>query len=186
MSRAFRIRVSESITRVIHVDDGICAPLDLLPVLPRERMDALLAQELERRGFELDGATARRDEGDGVVIEVDIETRQVSLSVAEDREVEEVATASAIPDKSEDQGRAKLERAVQEQLETALDERQEKLRVKATERLERKLGDLRAELDGVINRVTAEALKERAGQLGEVEEVHEDLETGSLTIKVKL
>jgi hypothetical protein len=37
-----------------------------------------------------------------------------------------------------------------------------------------------------VNRVTIDALKERAGQLGEIEELHEDAESGELTIKVKV
>ena len=38
----------------------------------------------------------------------------------------------------------------------------------------------------VTARVTAEALKEKARKLGEIEEMHEDAETGELTIKVRL
>ena len=53
-------------------------------------------------------------------------------------------------------------------------------------KLEKKLGDLRKELDSVTTRVTAEALKEKARTLGEIEELHEDSETGELTIKVRL
>lgn len=52
--------------------------------------------------------------------------------------------------------------------------------------LEGKLRDLRAELDSIANRVTAEALKVRASQLGEIREITEDPETGSLTIKVRV
>ena len=52
--------------------------------------------------------------------------------------------------------------------------------------LEGKLGDLRKELDQISNRVTAEALKQKAASMGEVQEVSEDPESGSLTIRVKI
>ena len=45
--------------------------------------------------------------------------------------------------------------------------------------------DLREELDQAVNQVTAAALKERASQIGQIEEIHEE-ENGSMTIKVRL
>ena len=54
-----------------------------------------------------------------------------------------------------------------------------------TAKLEGQLRDLREELDGAVNRVTAEALKQRARELGEVQEIHEE-PNGSLTIKVRV
>jgi hypothetical protein len=47
------------------------------------------------------------------------------------------------------------------------------------------LRDLKDELDGVVNRVTAAALKQRAAELGQVEEIHEE-PNGGLTIKVRV
>ena len=54
-----------------------------------------------------------------------------------------------------------------------------------TQQLEGTLRDLKGELDTVVNRVTATALKTRAGELGQIEEVHEDA-NGGLTIKVRV
>jgi hypothetical protein len=45
---------------------------------------------------------------------------------------------------------------------------------------------LKKELNGAINRVTAEALKQKAAQIGQIKEVTEDPESGSLTIKVEV
>ena len=55
-----------------------------------------------------------------------------------------------------------------------------------TDRLERKLGDVREELDQVVNRVTATALKHKAAQLGQIKEITEDAQSGSLTIVVEV
>ena len=69
MSRAYQIRVSESRVDTVHVEDGVCAPLELLDILPKEQMAELLATELEKQGFERDGDIMRKVEDD-VVIEV--------------------------------------------------------------------------------------------------------------------
>ena len=45
---------------------------------------------------------------------------------------------------------------------------------------------LRGELDDAVNRATGEALKEKARQLGEVQEISENAETGELIIRVKV
>ena len=59
------------------------------------------------------------------------------------------------------------------------------MRREVTAKLEKKLGDLRGELDGAIGRATVSALTERAEQLGKIEEVSKD-DAGNVTIKVKL
>jgi len=43
-----------------------------------------------------------------------------------------------------------------------------------TDQLEAQLGGLRAELDQAVNRVTAEALKRKAAQLGQIKQITED------------
>ena len=55
-----------------------------------------------------------------------------------------------------------------------------------TDRLEKQLGDLRQELDQAVNRVTAESLKEKARRMGQIKEMTEDPQTGSLTIVVEV
>ena len=57
---------------------------------------------------------------------------------------------------------------------------------KATDILEGALVDLRGELDRVVNRVTAEALKRKASRLGQIKEMTEDPEAGSLTIVLEV
>ena len=52
MSRAYRIRVSETVRRVLRATDHVSTQLELLEILPREQMADLLADELERHGFQ--------------------------------------------------------------------------------------------------------------------------------------
>jgi hypothetical protein len=79
-----------------------------------------------------------------------------------------------------------LGRELRADLERRIDQKQEKLQKTASERLEAKLNEVKPELQEAANRVTAEALKEKARQMGQVKEVIEDREAGSLTIKVEV
>ena len=45
---------------------------------------------------------------------------------------------------------------------------------------------MRKELNEAVNAVTREALKRKAAQLGQIKEMTEDPEAGSLTIKVEV
>lgn len=187
MSRAYRVTVKGSVSRVVHVEDGVCTSLELLPILPKERQGEILGDELVRRGFSRDGGVARRIDAEGVVVEVDLATGTVSVK----------AEASANIEIAKERTEQVVEEALERGTQAAQDrvDRDAEREAKAAEKkaqnevasiLERRLGDLRRELDSVTAKVTAEALKEKARALGEIEEMHEDIETGELTIKVRL
>ncbi|WP_342381328.1 hypothetical protein NVS55_16855 [Myxococcus stipitatus] len=188
MSRAYRVSVSESLNRIVHAEDGVCSKLELLPLLSREETAGLLAAELAARGFTQEGDVAVRVEADGVRVAVDVTTGDVSVTLSDETSVHLVATgevrtyspheSEAVRTLAREKARANLEDRAQDATDA--------LREDITRRLEGRLRDLKAELDSISNKVTAEALKVRASQLGTVEEIHEDAATGSLTIKVRV
>lgn len=190
MSRAYRIQVSEGVERVVHVDDGVATTLELLPILPKERMQALLARELEAAGLELDGMIARRTtrSPDGAVtVEVDCETGTVTVRVTHEEEVRATIERSrTVVEERKDAEQKRLQTEVEQALEREVERATSELQAKATARLEGELRDARGSLDAVVHRVTAAALKERAAQLGRIEEIAEDEAAGTLTIKVKV
>lgn len=186
MSRAYRISIKESLSQHVQVDDGVTSTLELLPILQKDRMGALLGAELEGRGFTRNGNTATRKEKNGVEVEVDLETGQVSATAEGHQELELTTERTAVVDQlAKDEREAALRKVAQEALKREAKSEEEALRKKVTQQLEGTLKDLKEELDGVVNRVTATALKTRAAELGQVEEVHEDA-NGGLTIKVRV
>ncbi|WP_408890716.1 hypothetical protein ACJ2CR_09930 [Myxococcus faecalis] len=188
MSRAYRISVSESLNRIVHADDGVCSKLELLPLLSREETAGLLAADLAARGFVREGDVAVRTEADGVRVAVDVTTGEVSVTLAAQQEVELTAVGEVLtnaPSGTEATQKLAREKA-RAKLEDRAQDATEALREEVTRKLEGRLRDLKAELDAISNKVTAEALKVRASQLGTVEEIHEDAATGSLTIKVRV
>jgi hypothetical protein len=189
MSRAYRIRVRESTSRVVTAEDRVSTRLEILEILPPQDMNALLAEELQKRGFRREGGLLVRGEGQ-LTITVEVESGAVTVLA---RSAEEVAL------EAEREGRAfgdygpdatKVRQQLQEQAKKELEKQAERetarLQDEVSGQLEGRLGELRHELDQVVNRVTAEALKRKAAQLGDIKELTEDPETGSLTIVVEV
>jgi FtsH ternary system domain X5 len=189
MSRAYRIRVKESVNRVIRAEDRVSTRLEILEVLPCEEMGVLLEQELKKAGFAKEGTVMVR-RLDGVTVSVDpLEGEVTVMSEASDRvEAEEELTGTAWDDAGplrkvvQDQ----LKQQAREKLEQQIQDRKTGLQTTVTDKLESKLKDLRNELDGMVNRVTAEALKRKAASMGQIKEMTEDPQTGSLTIVVEV
>lgn len=185
MSRAYVIKASESASRVVRVEDGVCAGLELIDVLPREQMGGLLAEELKGRGFAIEGKKAERVEKDGTRITIDLEEGTVTVKLSEQETVEaKVERSRVVGEEQRANAQQNLDAEVRKALEREVERRREGLREEVTKRLEKKLKDLQKELDEVTNKTTAEALKVRARQIGEIEEVHEEKD-GSITIKVR-
>jgi hypothetical protein len=187
VSRAYTIRVSQSIRRHVRVEDGVQTNLEVLAVLSREEMTELLAAQLLELGFEREGNVLSRVDEDGVTISIDAETSTVTVRLAAETEVNESIERSArIYEERLVEGKARLEKSARAELEGHVDEERARLTGEVAEKLEAKLRDLRRELDGAATRATAAALKVRAAQLGEIQQIDENEETGEITIKVKV
>lgn len=187
MSRVYRVTVRGSVHRVVHVEDGVCTSLELLPILPQAQTAELLAAELVSRGFTREGGVVRRATEDGVVVEIELATGAVSVKAEASAKISiDTQRTEHVAEEQMEAGRKAAQANVERQAERQAVAAEEKARNEVAARLEKKLGDIRRELDSVTSRVTAEALKAKARQLGEIEEMNEDVETGELTIKVRL
>lgn len=189
MSRAYRIRVRESLKRVLHAHDRVSTQLELLEVLPAEQMAGLLAEELQRRGFQSQGDVLVRTEN-GVTVTVNPQTGTVTVEAqaAENVHLEAAREDRAFDDMGVHAAKVQedLEHKVREDLENQAARGTAELQGQVTQRLEKELGELRRELDNAVNRVTAEALKQKAAQIGQIKEMTEDPQAGSLTIVVEV
>jgi hypothetical protein len=194
MSRAYRIRqavrVQDSLKKGLSASDEICTEMEVLEILPPEQMGELLKDALKQRGFaEEDGAMVRRD-GD-VTVRIDPTTAEVTIRVegAEAVELQGSKETNVWLDMGEshkEQVREGLRQAIRKELEQRADEKAEGLQHKVSAELEGRLGDLSVELDQVVNEVTREALKKKAASLGQIKEMAEDPQSGSLTITVEV
>ncbi|QDU95851.1 hypothetical protein [Lignipirellula cremea] len=189
MSRAYRIKISESLRKVVRAADHVCSQLEWLQVLPNEEMAELLAGELEKQGYERDGDLCVRQDGD-LKITVDLRTAEVKVEVEAAHEVDLETTREGVAYDDEGPGaeivREKIRRQAREALEKDSQLQADELQKQVTDALEGALGDLRQELDQAVNRATAEALKVKARRMGNIKSMTEDAATGSLTIVVEV
>jgi FtsH ternary system-associated peptide len=190
MSRAYRIKVKESLKRDVKAEDSIQTQIELLGILPPEQMGELLARELEARGFECqeDGTMVRHD-GD-VTVSVDPCSGDVAIKAEAEKNIELEGTREGFGYDDIGPGNRIIKERLTKELVSDLEKRVEhesaKVQSAATGKLEKELADLQPELNEVVNRVTSEALKQKAAQLGTIKEISEDQEAGSLTIKVEV
>jgi hypothetical protein len=189
MSRCYRIKIRQSLDRTLRAEDSVSTHLEILNVLPPEQMSGLLAAELQSAGYRAEGEVLVRQQ-DGLVVTIDPKTAEVTVraEVCEDVRLKADKDGAAYDDvgPSGKAVREQLQRELQSNLENKAQEQQAALQVQLTDRLEGRLVDLGRELDGVVNRATAEALKIKAAQLGQIKEISEDKEAGSLTIVVEV
>ncbi len=191
MSRAYKIKVSESVSKVIRAEDHVSTQLEMLEILPCDQMADLLAEELVKQGFERKDGKVVRTEGD-VTIEVDLESGTVSVRSESSNNVELTGEKSGLSFKDEGPSRSRgaasknLREQLKKELGDKVDQKEEKLQKEVTDKLEKQLMDLRSQLDKAVNRAMAEALKQKAAKIGQIKEMTEDPESGSLTIVVEV
>lgn len=189
MSRSYRIRVRDSLRRIVRAEDHVGTQLELLPILPPETMGQLLAEQLVARGFERDGQVLRREQ-EGVAVTVDLADGTVTVGLSEEENLQlERSCEGRVYGETRgavEAARERLEEEVQSRLEGEAEDHQRRLQQQVTDRLERELAGVQAELDQAANRATAEALKRKAAQLGRVKQISDDPQSGALTIVVEV
>lgn len=191
MSRAYRVRVSESLSRVLKASDHVSTQLQILEVLPREAMAGILETELKKRGFKNKDGTLVREEKGGITISVDPGNATVTVAAEGATDVRLSGSREGWAD--DDWGRRGgenvkegLKEEIRQELERKADQKKEDLQKRVTDRLEGKLLEIRKELDSVVNKVTAEALKQKAASLGSIKSITEDEKNGSMTIVLEV
>lgn len=187
MSRAYQIRVSETLTHHVHVDDGIQANLGLLGILGRERQASLLATELEAHGWTVTDGIGRKQLSDEVEIEIDTATGTITVRAHHEEDVQLSADRSGTsytPDGSAGE-KDRLKAQARAEIDSKARSLDEAARQKLTEKLDAALAAVRPELDEITSAVTRGSLIERAGQMGQIVEVAENA-AGEMSIRVKL
>ena len=146
MSRAYRVSVRETRNRTIRAEDHVSTQLEILEVLPPEQMAGLLADELERCGFQREGTCLTRHHND---VTIHVETTTGTVTVA--AEAFEQATIDAErSDRAYDEAgphnkvvRENLKKQLEKDIERKVGEKTAGLQTKVTDRLEGELNDLR-------------------------------------------
>lgn len=187
MSRPYRISVTESLRRVVRSEDSVSSNLQLLPILEADELAELLAAELQSQGFRKEGQVWKRQQGPNEVT-VDPATGEVTVTVVARKELnlEAKKTGDTFDRTAREQLKEQLRDSLASELNREADQEQDRLDVQVAEQMEGVLRELQPELDRIVNRATAAALKIKAGRMGAVKEISENDEDGSLTIVVEV
>jgi hypothetical protein len=180
--RPWKLTAAPPIKQTVVADDYVETKIDLPPVLPPEEAAGLLREELRRRHFEEGEGGSMARERNGVRVEVDPPSGGVRVSVEASDEVE---LPPDNPSPCSCRMRDKLREGLSSAQQRTLTSERDRLQRAVTSRLEGSLARLGCELEGIAHRVTAEALKAKARRLGEVKQITEDPQAGSLTIVVE-
>lgn len=150
----------------------------VLPVLPRERTDVIIRQQLRDRGWvEQPDGSLHKEIGEAVaVLPADSNTVRVTLSDQTTVTVTSQAKGN-VAVTNEAQGRAQVEQRAAQEAETKLAAAaaaaRKALEAKTAETLLKVWHEVRAELAEVVNVTTKQALQERASELGSIDSVTE-------------
>jgi hypothetical protein len=187
MSRAYKVEISESVSRIKRVGDGFKTSLQILDVLPREAMSPLLKADLESRGFEdVEGQMVRQLDED-VLVTIDVRTYEIELACSDELNVALEKTKDVwCDDDFGGRDSKRHEARLREELEREADQKERELQEALTKKLSDALEGIQKEMDEVGNRISVEALKRKAATMGEITEVNEDAKTGEVVIKVRV
>lgn len=187
MSRPYRIVIQKVIEHEVSAADRSTLRLALDDLVPGPRLAELLREALERNGWtEVEPGVFEKERGDGETMSCDVSEREVTTVIELERTVSETLRRELRGDTwnwvaGREMTAAELEevqrRAADALVASGTDERQneaaEELRREATARLEAGDAERRREVNRLVLEVTAAALKEKARELGSVEQVDE-------------
>jgi len=188
MSRPYKIRISRDITRVVHVEDGVTSHLELLPILEAARMRALLEEQLQADGFDIEGDVATKEVEDELDLVVNMATSEVSLKIQGEHHLEKKVDAVVYGDTDygdNSEVRKRATEGLERDANRELDADAKELQRMATAKLEGKLRDMGREINRITGEVTKAALKEKAASMGDIDAMSEGTD-GSMEIKVRL
>lgn len=172
----------------VEVSDHADLQIHLLPVLPRERLDDILREELVARGWTAtEDGTLTKKIGDAVAT-LPPGSRTIRITLSSEASV----TASAEANKRVARGtRDEVVREVEAQaaskLAAAAESAQRRLEEETAERLLTVWRELRGEIDAVTTATTRRSIEQRAAEIGTIESIEDGQGEGGyeLTITVK-
>jgi hypothetical protein len=152
-------------------------------------MAELLAAELATRGFVKEGEQLKREQA-GVTVTVEPATGTVTVQAKAEGEAVLSAESVGYAIREDAESARRVNDALRKELKKTLNDKAKQnkavLQANVSAQLEQQLAGLGKELNAAVNRVTAEALKRKAAQLGTIKQVTEDLQTGSMTIVLEV
>lgn len=202
VSYPYRVVVSKAVEEVVDAHDRVVTKVALTPILPEEAMRDVVRSVLRSRGWEEvkgEPNKLRRTGAQGEEQVYDLETHTVTTELKAKDTIKKEKTVEVLGDAyrkedvdaDKDRLRAKASADLEKRLAVTDEERaqrREKLEREIADKLEKGESDRKRELNEALLDVYKEALKKKAGSLGNVTSVREERREGGreykLTIKI--
>jgi hypothetical protein len=161
----------------VEISDHADLEIRVLPILPRERIDQLVRDELERRGWTRgDDGTLTKQIGDTLAT-LPPGASSIRITISDETSVQVEANVRQSITAGDEEARAavnaRAEAEAARRLADATADARRALEADAADRLLTVWRELRAELDDVVNVTTRRALEQRATELGAIESIEE-------------
>lgn len=194
MSQTYRIELKDKMAQTIKVGKEWRKRVELLSLLPEKQMGEILAEELVKDGWIKDGKSNKLSQSkDGFELEFDPVTRQLGIRYEEEEEVEVSAQVSANvydyydrEDYATERAKENLKSHLKDKLELASESREDEMLQDLEKRESEILKLVDDAMSQTIEKTHKEALKRKAGSLGEIESIEENDDLGEVTIRVRL
>ncbi len=193
MSRAYQIEVREAFEVQAKGRDRVESRLQLLQLLPAERLGELLGQELAQDGFqEREGVWEKTivDEDRGqVTLTIDPKCGIVTVDAHVEKSGKFIATRhDVVWDNPEESRRreAQLRELAKHDAEGEKEAQADLAKKLAATLLEESLPAIRDLVHKLTHRVTVRALREKAEAMGRVQSIEEDSASRKLTIVLEI
>lgn len=202
MSYPFRVTVSKSIEEVVSTADRIVKKVTLRPVLGDADMKDLLADALEKHGWKPSATPGvyEKEGPEGVHETFDLESMTHTTVAEVSGKIERTETVEAHGDMdfegrgvSVEEARERLRRKTEQELEKRIrisdeerEARRRELEVHAADALSAGAGERAREWNEIERDVYAEALKEKAKQLGSIVDVQESENGGNFSMTITI
>jgi len=189
MSQVYQITLTSGITRTIHASDQMTHRIELTPILGEPQMKDVVRASLKERGWEeQEDGTFHKTGDDGETLIWDLEAGQVVAIVEVEKEVSADLSAKGTGG-SDEAARRSAERSLNRQtarVEHDIAETETELARETAQTLKDSAKRRERELNDVLQGIYAEALKEKAKELGTVLSIdeHRDGDDYELVIKI--
>ncbi len=191
MSRAYWVKLSSSVVETIQASDKTTHKIELEQIIPEGEMKDIVSSSLEEQGWtKVDGQDNQYEKEVGDVTLVwDLEKNEVEATVTAERDVAREVNVEGRA-WSQDAAKREAQRLLQQrekQERDAIGAEEEQLQKKLTQKLGESEQDRVREINGVLQKSYAEAVKRKARRLGNVLSVQESTSPEgeySLTITV--
>jgi hypothetical protein len=176
MSQTYSIKLKDSVSVCIHVDDMVQQDIHLTSILPEGEMKELFRDKLKEAGWEEQEDNKLSKQGSqGETMIIDLENLELVAVMEESEEITEdveIHGRGISKKNARNNAKRRMEQA-KKQAEQSLDNQERTRQNNLTRKLEEGQEERMREVNEVLQGTYAEATKTKAARMGEVMEVSE-------------